>query len=106
MSCFDIDAICHGCSRLKLFADDLKIYNIVDISNSTLTLQRSLDQLVKWSADWQLPINVKKCSVITINRSVSHTARAYYLDGLRLSESTSVLYLGIEIIQISPSSLI
>jgi len=39
----DIDVICHERSRLKLFADDLKINNIVDISNPTATLQLSLD---------------------------------------------------------------
>jgi hypothetical protein len=80
----DIDVICQGRSRIKLFADDLKIYNIVDITNPTATLQLSLDHLVKWSAEWQLPINIKKCSVLTINRSESHktlTASDYYLDG-------------------------
>jgi len=63
----NIDVICHECSRIKLFSDDLKVYNIADISNPTATLQLSFDQLVKWSAEWQLPINIKTCSVITIN---------------------------------------
>jgi ribonuclease P/MRP protein subunit RPP40 len=96
----DIDVICHGRSRIKLFADDLKIYNIVDITNPTATLQLSLDHLVKWSAEWQLPINIKKCSVLTINGSESHktlTASDYYLDGLLLAKSTSVMDLGVEI---------
>ena len=96
----DIDVICLGQSSIKLFADDLKIYNIVDISNPTVTLQLSLDQLAKWSFDWQLPINIKKCSVISINRSdtqTTHTARDYYLDGSPLAKSTSIMDLGIEI---------
>jgi len=96
----DIDVICHGRSRMKLFADDLKIYNIVDITNPTATLQLSLDHLVEWSAEWQLPINIKKCSVLTINRSESHktlTASNYYLDGSPLVKSTSVMDLGIKI---------
>jgi ribonuclease P/MRP protein subunit RPP40 len=96
----DIDVICHGRSRIKLFADDLKIYNIVDITNPTATLQLSLDHLVKWSAEWQLPINIKKCSVLTINGSESHktlTASDYYLEGLLLAKSTSVMDLGVEI---------
>ena len=73
---------------------------IVDINNPTATLQQSLDQLVKGSAEWQLPINIRKCSVITINRSESHTthtASDYYLDGSPLVESSSVMDLGIEI---------
>jgi len=35
----DIDVICQG-PRIQLFADDLKIYNIADISNPTATLQQ------------------------------------------------------------------
>ena len=96
----DIDGICLGQSHIKLFADDLKICNTVDISNPTATLQLSLDQLVKWSVEWQLPININKCSVISINRSgtqKTRTARDYYLDGTPLAKSTSVIDLGIEI---------
>ena len=96
----DIDSICPGRSRLKLFADDLKIHSIVDINNPTATIQQSLNQLVKWSAEWQLPINIKKCSFVTINRSESHTthtASDYYLDGSPLVKSSSVMDLGIEI---------
>jgi hypothetical protein len=59
----DIDLICHGRSLMKLFADDLKIYNIVDINNPTATVPLSLDKLVGWSAEWQLPINIRQCSV-------------------------------------------
>ena len=46
-----IDAIFYRISRVKLFADDLNKYSIVDTSNSTITVHRSLDQLVKWSED-------------------------------------------------------
>jgi ribonucleases P/MRP protein subunit RPP40 len=96
----DIDVIRLGQSSIKLFADDLKIYKIVDISNPTVTLQLSSDQLVKWSFDWQLPINIEKCSVISMNRSdtpTTHTARDYYLDGSPLAKSISVIDLGIDI---------
>jgi hypothetical protein len=81
---------------MKRFADDLKIYDIVDVGNPTSTLQWSLDQLVKWSADWQLPININKCSVLTINGSGVHSAREYYINGSCLSKLTSVSDLGIE----------
>ena len=96
----NIDSICHGRSRIKFFADDLNIYNIVEIDKPTTTLQQSLDQLVKWSAEWQLPIDIKKCSIITINRPESHTthtASDYYLDGSPLVKSSSVMDLGIKI---------
>ena len=51
---------------------------------------------MKWSADWQLPINIDKCSVLPINRSGVNSAREYYLNGSYLSKLTSVSDLGVE----------
>ena len=81
---------------MGLLASNLKIYNIVDVTKSTSTLQWSLDQLMKWSADWQLPININKCSVLPINRSGVNSAREYFLNGSCLSKLTSVSDLGVE----------
>jgi hypothetical protein len=56
---------------MELFADNVKIYNTVDSNNPIAPLQLSLDKLVEWSAEWQLPINklIRRCSVLPINRS-------------------------------------
>ena len=48
----------------KLFADDCKIYGIVDVSNNTSTIQSDLDNLSNWSQYWQLPFSATKCKTM------------------------------------------
>jgi len=44
---------CYGI-KIKLFADDAKLYvQIVDELN-VVQLQQAIDALVRWSTDWQL----------------------------------------------------
>ncbi|CAH8491619.1 unnamed protein product, partial [Dicrocoelium dendriticum] len=49
-----------------LLADDLKLWNIVDVSGGSETNQRALDELWNWSTLWLLSINQAKCSVLRI----------------------------------------
>ena len=54
--------------KVKLFADDLKLYLRVLNSNDVNLLQRALDALVDWENTWQLSISVNKCSVLSIGK--------------------------------------
>ena len=83
-----------GC---KTFADDLKIYTIVDFDSigSTTTLQESLDKVVEWSRIWQMEISTDKCSVMLISYSKSHPALSLFLDTVELPESEITKDLGI-----------
>ena len=52
--------------RLKLFADDVKVYvEIVDPSD-VHQLQRAIDCLVEWAETWQLPISINNCCAMHI----------------------------------------
>ena len=53
----------------KLFADDVKIYIVLDDINTPTVLQHSLDALAHWADLWQLTISIKKmfCSASRIN---------------------------------------
>ena len=51
-------------SRVKMFADDLKIYREVSSINDTQVLQRDMDTLSHWSETWLLRFNVSKCKVM------------------------------------------
>ena len=47
--------------RLKLFADDVKVYaDIVDTCDVD-RLQCALDSLAEWAEMWQLPISISNC---------------------------------------------
>ena len=49
----------------KLFADDCKLYKIIKSKLDQDDLQNDIDNLCKWSQDWLLSFNIKKCKVVT-----------------------------------------
>lgn len=93
----DVTSICIGESKLKLFADDVKLYTSYNVSVSNCgNLQQSIDLLSSWANSWQLCINISKCSVLSIHHnSKSFIPHPYYLNGTQLSASSSVSDLGL-----------
>jgi len=45
--------------KVKLFADDVKLYVRVVSVTDTTTLQKALTALVSWTDEWQLSVSVK-----------------------------------------------
>ena len=78
-----------------MFADDIKLYSIVNSVNDCVTLQGALDRLLVWSSVWQLPISATKCS--TVNLGVAHVAHNFTLGSSVLPHSLLSKDLGITI---------
>ena len=51
-------------SHMKLFADDTKLYRIVDSKADSELLQKDINTVADWSIKWQLPFNESKCKVV------------------------------------------
>ena len=49
-----------------MFADDTKILTKISCINDAAALQKDLDSLSTWSAEWQLKFNPDKCKVMHI----------------------------------------
>ena len=73
------------CSNVLLFADDIKIFRQVKTKDDALLLQKDIDALSKWSDDWLLKFNIKKCHVLTMGKfnNIQYTHR-YSLDHMEL----------------------
>jgi predicted nucleic acid-binding Zn ribbon protein len=92
----DITSASNDKVSIKLFADDVKLYSIIDIGSSTASLQQSIDYLVSWASNWQLNINISKCNVLSLrNRSHSSVSVPYYVNQVCLNNSNLVSDLGI-----------
>ena len=52
--------------KVKLYADDAKLYHTVNSQTGALELQQDLEALERWSATWLLRFHPEKCSVIRI----------------------------------------
>jgi hypothetical protein len=69
------------------------IYNAASVS-----LQRSLDNLCAWASDWQLSININKCSVLSVSSRVSPSTYSYSIHGISIPhQATSCVDLGVTI---------
>ncbi|XP_068896501.1 uncharacterized protein [Tenebrio molitor] len=77
-------------SSWVMYADNMKIYN--DSLNYQM-LSNDISNISKWASDWQLPLNIGKCTVLHVgDKNPSH---GYYLGGVELLKSSSCLDLGV-----------
>ena len=89
----DLPEVVH--SSIKLFADDTKLYSIVDTTHGSSSLQADLESLARWSDTWQLPFNETKCKVLHLGRSNPNFQ--YIMRGNALSEVQVEKDLGVHI---------
>jgi ribonuclease P/MRP protein subunit RPP40 len=93
----DVDSACKGSSTLELFADDAKLYSRVSVDDHTNFLQLSLDSLSAWADQWQLAININKCSVLHIAPKTHHLSANYFINGTQIPVHSSWVDLGVNI---------
>ena len=82
-------------SKCLLFADDFKLYKKIQTIRDCVDLQKDIDNIYKWSCDFKLQFNIKKCSIITITRKKEPIVFDYKMDDARLKRTTSVKDLGV-----------
>jgi len=51
-------------SNVLMFADDTKLYGIVNDVLHGKRLQQDLEIIVEWAVKWQMTFNVEKCKVV------------------------------------------
>jgi len=54
--------------KVKLFADDVKLYVKVVNAVDAAVLHEALAALVSWADEWQLSVSVNKCGVLCIGK--------------------------------------
>ena len=90
--------VCQSSIKLKLFADDLKLYSVANVKNSSsssVSLQKSLDNIYVWASEWQFSINVSKTNILTLrNKLCSSFSRWYYINHINLPNSDLLSDLG------------
>ncbi|KAH0809538.1 hypothetical protein GEV33_013254 [Tenebrio molitor] len=52
----------------QLYADDLKIYNVIETDEDCLKLQRNIDLIQNWARTNNLLLNISKCNVVSYSR--------------------------------------
>ena len=75
------------------FADDTKLYGIVDCQLEGQCLQQDIDRLGNWARDWKMKFNIDKCKVMHYGKD--NIAFKYSLYGQQLAEESSEKDLGV-----------
>jgi hypothetical protein len=73
-------------SHIKLYADDSKIFRIIESEEDPRLLQADIDAAVEWSGRWLLPFNLEKCKVMHVGTGRKRSAHVYTMisnDGSR-----------------------
>ena len=85
---------------VRLFTDDYVIYRIVTSDNDADLLQKDLDQLCLWEKTWLMKFSSEKNSfVLKVTNTRYPKTHTYTLNNIKLSESDSHKYLGVELSQ-------
>ena len=55
----------------KLFADDLKAYNKININNekNDQAFQKNVNLLLDWTSDWQMKMSINKCGTLLLDNT-------------------------------------
>ena len=57
------------CSKVKIFADDTKVYNRIQNTEDVNCLQSSIDEMFMWTQKWLLKFNKDKCKVLHLGKN-------------------------------------
>nr|VZI39869.1 unnamed protein product [Spirometra erinaceieuropaei] len=85
------------CGKI-MFADDVKLWQVIKSPNDQRSLQNNLLRLQAWSEKWLLDFNVQKCAVLHLRPTNSHSnqsLRTYHLKDIRLPAVSSKKDLGV-----------
>ena len=80
-------------SKVLKFADDTKLYRVVDNHQDEQRLQDDLDSVCDWADEWKMSFNVEKCKVVHYGKG--STSFTYRMHGQLLDEATSEKDLGV-----------
>lgn len=82
--------------QFLLFADDLKIFNVVNSSLDCEKIQQDLNNITAWCSRNHLNLNISKCKSITFTKAPQHKhSFTYNLDGISLETVNYIKDLGV-----------
>ena len=72
-------------SQLYMFADDTKCHRSVSSTSDCYSLQNDLQQLSKWSQDWNMFFNDNKCVLLRFSPKPTHSTFHYTINNSTIS---------------------
>ena len=89
------DVVTNLQTKSFIYADDLKIVNIIKSVHDCLKLQSSLDSFITWCHNNKFDVNIDKCKIMRITRKVDKLNFYYNINGLPLQVCNEFKDLGV-----------
>ena len=83
------------CSKILLFADDLKLYARVNSCNDCQNIQQNLQKIYQWSINNKLHFNIGKCFVLSFSRKKTQFNYEYKMEERALARVAEMRDLGV-----------
>lgn len=84
-------------SYASLFADDAKVMKRIENEQSCEELQEDLSKIYRWSQEWEMEFNAKKCKVLEMGKSKRRPSGNYNMGGEALHKAHEEKDLGVTI---------
>ena len=66
-------------SEIRLFADDILLYQPIRTPDDHLQLQEDLNTLTKWASDWKMMFNIPKRKIIQFTTHRNKSKHLYHV---------------------------
>ena len=86
----DLPEVISGDSSFALYADDGKLYRVINSPEDITSFQCDLDKISDWCNENKMKVNVKKCKIMRITRKKSPLVRDSHINGESVD---SVIYI-------------
>ena len=84
-------------STIRLYADNVLIYRVINSENDCLILQNDINKLEHWADLWSMKFNPTKCVHLTITNKRTSFKHSYSIYDQQLQQVSSAKYLGVTI---------
>ena len=83
-------------STSRLFADDTLLHRLIKEAEDKQSLQKDLESLEKWEAQWDMHFHPQKCNILSVERSKPKVdSQDYFLHGQKLEKVADTKYFGV-----------
>ena len=88
----DLPGVISGDSSIALYADDCKLYRVINSPEDIASLQDDLDKISDWCKESKMKVNVKKCKIMRITGKKSPLVSVHIYKDLGLLTSSNLLW--------------
>lgn len=81
--------------EFSMYADDLKIYKVINAASDARILQDNLSILTNWCNKNGMHLNIGKCVVMSFARKKEIANNTYFINGIALNKVDSIKDLGV-----------